>query len=165
MGSNRVFASAAGIGVVAGLRSMTAPAVVSWSGPAPNSSLQFLKSKTSTKVLSALAAGELVLDKLPSTPNRTSPGPLIGRIASGAFCGAALCSAARRSVALGAALGGLGAIAGSFAGYHLRRQIHQRFHAPDTAIALAEDALAIEAGYAIASSASTRVSTRPATAS
>jgi uncharacterized membrane protein len=154
MGSKRVFASAAGIGVVAGLRSMTAPAVVSWAGPAPNSSLQFLKSKTSSKVFSALAAGELVMDKLPSTPNRTSPGPLIGRIASGAFCGAALCSSARRSVALGAALGGLGAIAGSFAGYHLRRQIHRRFHTPDTAIALVEDALAIEAGYAVVSGVS-----------
>lgn len=151
MGSNRVFASAAGIGVVAALRSMTAPAVVSWAGPAPNSPLQFLKSKTAGKVFSALAAGELFLDKLPSTPNRTKPALLIGRIASGAFCGAALCSSARRSVALGAALGGLGAIAGTFAGYHLRRRIHQRFHMPDTAIALVEDAIAIEAGYAVVS--------------
>src|SRR6202795_855296 len=83
------------IGVVAGLRSMTAPAVVSWAARlgwlhVENTGLAFLGFTFTPYILSVLAIGELIADKLPKTPSRKTPGPFIGRIVTGAFCGAAL---------------------------------------------------------------------------
>jgi uncharacterized membrane protein len=79
---------ALGIGVIAGLRSMTAPAVVSWAAtrnwirPSSNS-LAFLSKQAVASVLSVLAVGELVVDKLPGTPNRTQPFALAVRALTG----------------------------------------------------------------------------------
>jgi uncharacterized membrane protein len=143
-----------GIGAIAGLRSMAAPAIISRAARRKSfrirdSRLKFLQSNKAGIVLSALAVGELVADKLPFTPNRTSPAPLAGRIASGSLCGAVLASAAKRSVALGALFGGIGALAGSFAGHRLRRRISRKL--PPLSIAAAEDALTYTGGLAIAS--------------
>src|SRR4051794_1145193 len=84
-----------GIGIVAGLRSMTAPAVVAWAtafgwlqlGATP---VAFLGTPAARYLLAACMLAELVADKLPFTPSRTRPGPLAVRIASGALAGAAL---------------------------------------------------------------------------
>jgi len=143
-----------GIGAIAGLRSMAAPAIISMAARRKafrirESRLKFLQSNNAGIVLSALAVGELVADKLPFTPNRTSAGLLAPRIASGSLCGAVLASAAKRSVALGALFGGIGAVAGSFAGYQLRRRISRKL--PPLSIAAAEDALTLTGGLAIAS--------------
>jgi uncharacterized membrane protein len=81
------------IGVVAGLRAMTAPAVVSW---ATNlgwlhvgaTSLAFLDCSWVRWILTVLALGELVTDQLPSTPSRTVPVQFAGRIVTGALSGA-----------------------------------------------------------------------------
>ena len=59
-----------------------------------------------TYAFSAFAIGELIADKLPFIPNRTSPGPLFGRIVLGALCGATLCAAGGYSLAVGSILGG-----------------------------------------------------------
>lgn len=90
------------------------------------------------------AVGELIGDKLPATPSRTAPVPLVGRIAFGAFGGAAVGSEyrVRSAVALGAVLGGAGAVAGSFGGYKARTFVTSRYELPDLPVALAEDALA-----------------------
>ena len=143
-----------GIGAIAGLRSMAAPAIISRAARRKafrirDSRLKFLQSNKAGVVLSALAVGEMVADKLPFTPNRTSPGLLAGRVASGSLCGAVVSSAARRSVALGALFGGIGAVAGSFAGYQLRRKISRKL--PPLSIAAAEDALTLTGGLALAS--------------
>ena len=66
------------IGVVAGLRSMTAPAAVSWAARAgwlnlAPTGLAFLGSAITPWILTALALGELVTDQLPTTPSRTVP--------------------------------------------------------------------------------------------
>src|SRR5437660_4564112 len=83
------------IGIAAGLRSMTAPAAVSWAARLgwlhlENTWLAFLGFAYTPYILSALAIGELIADKLPKTPSRKSPMGFIARIVSGALCGAAV---------------------------------------------------------------------------
>jgi uncharacterized membrane protein len=151
-----VVLAAFGIGVVAGLRSLTAPAVVAWAAhlgwiDLHNSHLAFLGSTTTVYILSAMALGELVADKLPFTPNRTAALGLGARIISGAVCGAAFCATTGQSVALGAIIGAFGGVAGAFAGYEVRHRIVQRLRVPDFVIALLEDALAIGGGFFLAS--------------
>ena len=155
MVKNRLPFVALGIGAIAGLRSMAAPALLSRavSGRSlalPNGKLSFLGSKTTAKVFAVAGAAELLADKLPFTPNRTSAGPLAARIVSGALCAAAIYSAHREKVVVGALLGGLGALGGTFGAYHARRAIRTRLHVPDPLIAVAEDALAIGAGRRLA---------------
>jgi len=148
--------SAFGIGIVAGLRSMTAPAIVSWAArlhrlDLHDSRLTFLASAIAVYTFSALGIGELIVDKLPFVPNRTSPLPIAFRILSGAICGAALCISANRLILEGALLGGLGAANGAFGGFHVRRLLVKHSKITDMVIALAEDALAIGAGLFIVS--------------
>jgi uncharacterized membrane protein len=96
-------------------------------------------SSAATYVFSAAALGELIADKLPFIPNRTSPGPLFGRIVLGALSGAALCTAASASVVIGAILGGAGGLVGAFAGYQARAGLVKKSGWPALVIALLED--------------------------
>ena len=69
------------IGFIAGLRSMTAPAAVSWGAhlgwlALKGSALGFLSSPVAVGIFTLAALGELVADQLPTTPNRTAPFPL-----------------------------------------------------------------------------------------
>jgi uncharacterized membrane protein len=151
-----VIALSLAIGAVAGLRSLTAPAVVSWAAQwnwinLQNSHLAFLGSIRTAWILTALALAELVSDKLPFTPARTKPGGLLARIATGGLCGAALCVTAGESVILGAILGAIGAVAGAFAGYELRRRLVTKRNASDLVVALIEDAVAIGGAFLILS--------------
>jgi uncharacterized membrane protein len=146
-----LFLSALGLGLVAGLRSMTAPAIVSASARSgslhlANSRLRFLATKTARNTFAGLAAGELIADKLPFTPNRTDAGPLVGRILSGGLCGATVAASERQSLALGSMVGGLAAVAGAYAGYQLRRRAVQQGHVPDFVVATFEDAIALLGG-------------------
>jgi uncharacterized membrane protein len=145
--------SAFGIGIVAGLRSLTAPAVVSWAAylhrlDLRDSRLAFLGSTLAVYAISALGVGELVLDKLPFALSRTSPPSMIFRTLLGAICGASLCLSAHL-VVVGSVLGALGALNGAFGGFHVRRLLVKHVNVSDTAIALAEDGLAIGAGLFI----------------
>lgn len=58
-----------------------------------------------------------------------------------------MCSAIKRPLAKGALLGGLGAIAGAFAGYHIRKSLSRDM--PDVGVGLIEDAFAVSAGLLI----------------
>src|ERR1700704_6476732 len=83
------------IGVIAGLRSMTAPAVVSWAARMgwlhlENTWLAFLGSSFTPYIFTVLAIGELIADKLPKTPSRKTAGPFVGHIVTGALSGGAL---------------------------------------------------------------------------
>src|SRR5262245_48823690 len=132
------------IGVVAGLRSLTAPAAVAWAARAgwlhlADTPLGFLGSTAAAYLLTALALGELVGDKLPMTPSRTKPGPFIGRIVTGGLSGAALTAGSGGSLALGAVLGGLGAVAGTLGGYRTRTGLVRALEVPDYVVALGED--------------------------
>ena len=145
---NYVFALALGIGIVAGLRSLTAPAVVAWGAHVGwlnlhDSPLAFMGSTTAVVILSLLAIGELIADKLPMTPKRTAPAPLIARIVTGGLCGASLVAAVGKSVLAGMLLGGIGGVVGAFLGYSVRRRLVKNFHIKDLVVAVCEDAIAI----------------------
>lgn len=140
------------LGVVSGMRAALGPALVSYKlsqHQQPDlGRLNFMRSPTTATVLKVAAVGELVGDKLPTTPARIQPGPLSGRVASGALCGAALGRLGRQGAVTGALVGALGAVAGAYAFYGLRRALTQR-GLPDGVVAIAEDALALTGGLAV----------------
>jgi uncharacterized membrane protein len=98
-----------------------------------------------------LALLEYVADLLPRTPKRTTPGPLITRIVLGGVSGAALTISAGDSFVLGALLGGIGAVIGSFGGYEARKRLVHRLNVRDAAVAIPEDLIAIALAYLIVS--------------
>ena len=148
MNLNYIWAFAVGIGVVAGLRSLTAPAVVSWAAHLGwlnlhGSPVAFMGSTLAVAIFSLLAIGELVADKLPKTPNRTALVPLLARILTGGLCGACFCASANQSLLIGALLGALGAAIGTFGGYEIRRRLVRKLNIQDIVVALLEDVIAI----------------------
>lgn len=156
MNSSLVFLLAFGIGLVTGLRSMTGPALVCWAAHLgwlnlEDARLAFMESTVATYGFSAMALGELVADKLPFVPNRTSPGPLFGRVVLGALSGAAICVAAGQSSVSGAIFGGAGGVIGAFAGYRARAGLVKKSRLPDWVVALAEDIVAVGGGLFLVS--------------
>jgi uncharacterized membrane protein len=148
MSPNIILFSAFGIGVVAGLRSLTAPAAVSWAAylgwlNLQGSPLAFMGSMVTAGILLLLALGELGADLSPRIPRRTAPGPLTGRLLMGGLCGASLCASAGQSLSIGALLGALGAVIGAFAGYEIRKRLVLGWNVRDVVVALAEDLIAI----------------------
>jgi len=134
------------IGIVAGLRAITPPALVAWAAhlgwiDLSGSWLGFFANTWVRWILTLLAIVELVTDQLPSTPSRTVPIQFGARIATGALCGAALGTAG------GAMLGGLvagivGAVIGTLGGRALRARLAAAFGS-DRPAAFIEDAVAI----------------------
>ncbi len=156
MTSNYVLALAFGIGIVAGLRSLTAPAVVSWAAylgwlNLQGSPLAFMGSIAAVAIFSLLALVEYVADLMPKTPNRTTPVPLIARILMGSLSGACLCASAGQSLLAGAVLGGIGGVIGAFAGYQARTRLVNGLKVKDIFIAIPEDLVAIGLGYFLVS--------------
>jgi uncharacterized membrane protein len=146
--SSYVLILAAGIGFVAGLRSLTAPAAVSWAAhlgwlDLQGSPLAFMGSTAAVAVFSILALAELVADKLPTTPNRTTPGPLMARIVMGGLAGACTSVSAGRLLVVGMVLGGIGGVIGAFTGYEVRKRLASGPKVKDIIIALLEDLLAL----------------------
>lgn len=139
------------IGAVSGLRSMTAPAIISWAAHLgwlnlTNTPLAFLGYTATPYIASLLAIGELVVDKLPTTPSRKAPPAFIARIVMGTFSGYALALGLGQSGPIGAVLGCIGAIAGTLGGYEARTRLVRGLKTPDIVIALLEDILAIAVG-------------------
>ena len=156
MNAAEVFVLAFALGVVAGLRSFTAPTVVSWAArlrwlDLQHTWLAFLGYAVTPYVFTAFAIFELVMDKLPKTPSRKKPAGFAARIVLGAFSGTALCVAAQHSPAAGAVLGGLGGVAGTLGGYEARTRLVKGLRVPDFLIALLEDAVAVGGGLFIVS--------------
>ena len=148
MSSNFVFAFAFGIGVVAGLRSLMAPAAVAWAAHLgwlhlQGTSFGFMGSKAAVVIFSLLAIGELIGDKLPRIPKRTAVAPLLARIITGGLSATCLCASANQSLGIGAVLGAVGAVIGAFGGYNVRKYLVNQLKLPDLIIALLEDLIAI----------------------
>lgn len=132
-----VLLAALTLGVVTGLRTFTAIAVlwlVRHPGPA-------------AYVLGGAAIFEYGFDLVPTAPARTSGGGLVGRLFAGAFCGWAVTIAAGASPVAGVLLGACGALIGAFGGLALRRRGSAAI-GPVPA-ALVEDAVAIAGAVAI----------------
>jgi uncharacterized membrane protein len=135
------------IGFFTGLRCLSPTAVTAWatySGwlkvPSP---LSWIGTGTAAVIFTLLALVELVTDKLPKTPSRTAPPGLIARILLGALSGASVASAGGEGIVLGAVLGIMGALAGTYGGYQARTRLVKALGTPDFVIALLEDFVTI----------------------
>lgn len=134
------------IGVIAGLRTMTAPAAVAWGSylgwlPLAGTWAGFVGHWITVTIFSVLALIELVADQLPSTPSRKVPQQFGARLVGGAFAGAVIGTTG------GAVIGGLiagliGAVIGTYGGAELRARMAAAF-GRDLPAALVEDVIAI----------------------
>jgi uncharacterized membrane protein len=127
---------------------MTAMAVLCWFAYRGDLSLDdtwaFWAGKLVTAVIfTVLALGEYVVDKLPKTPNRTAPAPLLGRIMMGGLVGAIVAAGLDGSEVEGVILAVGGALVGAFGGFLIRREIVLRSGGNDWPVALVEDASAV----------------------
>ncbi len=143
--------TAAGLGVVAGMRSVSAPAFLSQrlvrdSGVAGGRLDRALSSKAGAWTLAVLALGELVGDKLPKTPARIAPPALAMRLLSGAVVGAAVARRDKRPVLGPVLVGAAASLASTFAFYALRKFATQRLRVPNVVAGLLEDALTATLG-------------------
>ena len=136
------------IGIVAGSRTMMAPAAVSWAAwlsrlHLEGSWLAFLSSPWACGILTVLALVELVTDQLPTTPSRTVPVQFGARLVTGGLSGAAI-GVGFGSPLLGLLAGIVGAVIGTFGGRALRGWLAKAF-GNDHPAALVEDAIALTA--------------------
>jgi uncharacterized membrane protein len=135
------------IGLFAGLRSLTPPAAVAWAVYLAwlrlARPLSLIGSLPAVIILSLLAITEVIIDKLPNTPNRTAPLGLIARIVTGGFTGACVSLGGGKSGLVGAGLGVIGGVVGCFGGYHARARLGKSLGQPDFNVAMIEDLIAI----------------------
>jgi uncharacterized membrane protein len=143
------------IGLFAGLRSLTPPAAVAWAVYLGWLKLarpvSLIGSLPAVIILSLLAIAELIVDKLPNTPNRTAPLGLIARIVTGGLTGACVSVGGGRSALAGAGLGVIGGVVGCFGGYHARARLVKSLRQPDFNVAVVEDLVAIAGSLFIVS--------------
>jgi uncharacterized membrane protein len=156
MNSTEVLVLAFLIGVVAGLRALTAPATVAWAAHRGwlnllHSPLSLMGTTAAVVLFVLLALIEMVADQLPGTPSRTKAPGLISRIIFGGLSGACIAGSAGQFIGLGIALGVTGGVAGAFAGYEVRTRLVKALQVPDFVVATLEDLVAIGGGLWIAS--------------
>ena len=142
------------IGVIAGLRALTAPAVVAWAAFLDWINLSGTWASwaghwITVTILTVLAVGELITDQLPKTPSRKTPMQFISRLVTGGFAGAII------GTAWGYTWGGLGAgiigaVLGTLGGFEARSRLVAATGGRDLPVALAEDILAVGGGILIA---------------
>jgi len=143
------------IGIIAGLRAMTAPAAVAWAAhlgwfDVSGTPLAFMGYRWTPWTFTVLALAEFVTDQLPNTPSRKVPMQFGARILMGALAGTTV-GAAGGSLAGGLIAGIFGAIAGTLGGAAARGKLAKAFRR-DTPAALIEDAVAIGGALLIVAS-------------
>jgi uncharacterized membrane protein len=141
-----IFINAFLIGIASGLRTMIGLAAVSWAAhigilPLDHTWLAFLGYAFSPYILTLLALGELVNDKLPKTPSRLIPPQFIARIVTSALCGLAI-GLSGNGIVVGLVAAVIGAVAGTLGGARARNVLAKRF-GRDLPAALLEDAVAL----------------------
>src|SRR5664279_4994558 len=115
------------IGVVAGLRALTPPAVVAWGAalgwlPVEGTWAQWVGHPITVTVLTILLVVELVTDQLPSTPSRKTTPQFAARILTAAFAGAVVGAGFHHTFSsLGAGI--IGAVLGTLGGYEARKRL------------------------------------------
>ncbi|MGO4353724.1 DUF4126 domain-containing protein [Rhizobium sp. RAF36] len=142
------------IGIIAGLRAMTAPAAVAWGAAlgwfdVSQTPLAFMGYKWTPWIFTVLAAVELITDQLPTTPSRKVPMQFGARIIMGALTGATI-GASGGSLVGGLIAGIVGAVVGTLGGAAVRGKLAAAF-GKDTPAALIEDAIAIVGALLIVS--------------
>jgi uncharacterized membrane protein len=139
-------------GIVAGSRTFTAPAAVSWAARLgylnlEGSWLAFMGYAWTPWIFTLLALVEMIGDQLPSTPSRKVPMQFGARIVGGALSGATI-GAAGASWIVGLFAGVVGAVIGTYGGAEIRSRLAKAF-GRDTPAALTEDAGAIILGLIV----------------
>ena len=142
------------IGVIAGLRALTAPTVVSWAAHLgwinlADTPLSWFGNIVTAIILTLLALGEILNDKRPTTPSRLIPMQFGTRVVTGAFSGAAL-GLSQGSLLAGLLAGAIGAVCGTIGGAKFRAALSKAF-GKDLPAALIEDAIAVVGGLLIVS--------------
>jgi uncharacterized membrane protein len=140
------------IGVVAGMRSMMAPAVTSWAARLgwihlAGTPLAWMGAAVTPWLFTVAAIAELVADKLPRTGSRKAPGPFGARIVTGALSGAAV-GAGAGMLAVGLVLGVVGAVIGTLGGAAFRARLAKGF-GRDLPAALTEDLVALALAHLV----------------
>ena len=140
-----------GLAALAGARSMAGPALlIRHLNRHPSRRLKrrwkVLQKSRTANILTLLAIGEMIGDKLPTAPNRTTRAALTGRGIAGVVIGSALFKRSRRSPGWGAAVGAASALAGAYATFYLRKQLSDATSVPDPVWGGVEDLLVIKAG-------------------
>ena len=142
------------IGVVAGLRAFTAPAVIAWAAALHWINLDgtwaaWMGHWATVAVLTVVAVAELVSDKMPTLPSRKTAPQFLVRLATGALAGAVLGTAwGYRWGSLGAGL--IGAVIGTLGGYATRTRLVAANGGRDRPVAIGEDVVAAVGGVAVA---------------
>jgi uncharacterized membrane protein len=145
------------IGIIAGLRAMTAPAAVAWGAAlgwfdVSQTPLAFMGYRWTPWIFTLLAIVELITDQLPTTPSRKVPVQLGARIVTGALAGAVI-GAANSLLSGGLIAGAIGAVVGTYGGAAFRGKLAASF-GQDRPAALIEDAIAIIGAFLIAAAVS-----------
>lgn len=140
------------IGIMAGLRSMMAPAVLAWAAylgwlPLQTTWAAFMAHSITPFIFTGLAIVELIMDKLPTTPSRKSPPSFAARIISGAFSGSVL-GAAVGTTLIGLVAGAIGSVLGTLGGYEFRTRL-AKATGHDVPNALLEDGIALAGAFLI----------------
>jgi len=140
------------LGVIAGLRAVTPVAAVSWAASLgilklTGTPLAFLGATITPWIVSAIAVGELINDKLPKTPSRKVPIQFGGRIVSGGLGGAAV-GLSTGALIPGVVLGAVGAVIGTLGGAWARGRLAAAF-GRDLPAALIEDLVAVVGAAAV----------------
>lgn len=136
------------LGFATGLRAMTPMAALCWFAylgylPVNGTWASWTGRLAPVAIFTVLALGEMIADKHPRTPSRTSVGPLVGRLILGGLVGAIAATCLRGPGIEGVMLGVAGALAGSFAGFMLRRDVVEKLCCPDWKVGAIEDLIAI----------------------
>ncbi len=147
MAASHVLLFAFLIGLLVGLRALTPPAATSWAAHygwlTLRSPLSWLGTAPAAAIFTVLALVELINDKRATTPARTAPPGLIARIVMGAFTGACVATAGGQGLAVGAVVGVVGALAGTYGGYQARTRLVKALGSPDWVVAVLEDIITI----------------------
>ncbi|MGC2299751.1 MAG: DUF4126 family protein [Acidobacteriaceae bacterium] len=134
------------VGLVAGLRCMMAPAIVSWSARlgvlnVGQTIMALMNYRITAVIFTVLALAELINDKLPRAGSRKRPLPFTMRILSGSLVGATV-GASGGQLTAGLICGAIGAVAGTLGGAWTRAKLAAAF-GRDFPAAILEDIAAI----------------------
>jgi uncharacterized membrane protein len=134
------------LGVVTGMRTMTAIAALAWAvwlGLVPEQGWATWAAHLAVVIILTICAlGEYVVDTLPKTPRRTDLGPALARVVVGSLVGAMAAVAIDEPVAGGIIFGAGGAIIGAWGGFFVRMTVG-RILRHDLPAALLESASAL----------------------
>jgi len=136
------------MGMIAGMRSLTPVAAISLAArrdllPGNTRIARLVGGRAFSSAAVALAAGELLGDKLPIAPDRIVAAGMAARVLSGAVAGIVLAPREQQRVA--AVLSAAAAVGAAYLTFGLRKRAIRRYGQTSTGIV--EDALAVAGAY------------------